>query len=103
MHDPVDNNTILIILFHVLFSKMMLSFFSSFVTVGTYLFRILSCFKLNPFEYLKLPFDASPEEVKRQYRKVIVLSMKSGLVSSQAILLMYFRVHLIHLKISNHL
>uniref|UniRef100_A0A9I9D8U3 J domain-containing protein n=1 Tax=Cucumis melo TaxID=3656 RepID=A0A9I9D8U3_CUCME len=35
--------------------------------------RILSCFKLNPFEYLKLPFDASPEEVKRQYRKLSLL------------------------------
>ncbi|CAK9327916.1 unnamed protein product [Citrullus colocynthis] len=35
--------------------------------------RILSCFKLNPFEYLKLPFDASPDEVKRQYRKLSLL------------------------------
>ncbi|XP_022961276.1 dnaJ homolog subfamily C member 8-like isoform X2 [Cucurbita moschata] len=35
--------------------------------------RILSCFKLNPFEYLKLPFDATPEEVKRQYRKLSLL------------------------------
>ncbi|KAG7022165.1 DnaJ-like subfamily C member 8, partial [Cucurbita argyrosperma subsp. argyrosperma] len=35
--------------------------------------RILSCFKLNPFEYLKLPFDASPEEVKKQYRKLSLL------------------------------
>ncbi|KAA0060165.1 DnaJ-like protein subfamily C member 8 [Cucumis melo var. makuwa] len=43
------------------------------ITVGTYLYRILSCFKLNPFEYLKLPFDASPEEVKRQYRKLSLL------------------------------
>lgn len=34
--------------------------------------RILSCFKLNPFEYLNLPFDAPPEDVKKQYRKVIL-------------------------------
>ncbi|KAJ8439339.1 hypothetical protein Cgig2_022476 [Carnegiea gigantea] len=31
--------------------------------------RILSCFKLNPFEHLNLPFDSSVEDVKRQYRK----------------------------------
>ena len=36
------------------------------------LFRILSCFKLNPFEYLNLPFEASPEDLKKQYRKVTV-------------------------------
>ncbi|XP_031400296.1 dnaJ homolog subfamily C member 8 isoform X1 [Punica granatum] len=35
--------------------------------------RILSCFKLNPFEYLNLPFDASPEDVKKQYRKLSLL------------------------------
>lgn len=32
--------------------------------------RVLSCFKLNPFEHLNLRFDATPEDVKRQYRKV---------------------------------
>ncbi|XP_052113859.1 uncharacterized protein LOC127744978 [Arachis duranensis] len=32
--------------------------------------RILSCFKLNPFEYLKLPFESSPDDVKKQYRKL---------------------------------
>jgi hypothetical protein len=32
--------------------------------------RILGCFKLNPFEHLKLSFDSSPDEVKKQYRKV---------------------------------
>lgn len=32
--------------------------------------RILSCFKLNPFEYLNLPFDSSIGDVKKQYRKV---------------------------------
>uniref|UniRef100_A0A5B7BIA8 Putative J domain-containing protein spf31 n=1 Tax=Davidia involucrata TaxID=16924 RepID=A0A5B7BIA8_DAVIN len=35
--------------------------------------RILACFKLNAFEYLKLPFDSSPEDVKRQYRKLSLL------------------------------
>lgn len=34
--------------------------------------RILSCFKLNAFEYLNLPFDSSLEDVKKQYRKVII-------------------------------
>jgi hypothetical protein len=36
--------------------------------------RVLSCFKLNPFEFLNLRFDASPEDVRRQYRKVRGLS-----------------------------
>ncbi|XP_050225431.1 uncharacterized protein LOC126674928 [Mercurialis annua] len=35
--------------------------------------RILSCFKLNPFEHLNLPFDATPEEVRKQYRKLSLL------------------------------
>ncbi|CAK7332045.1 unnamed protein product [Dovyalis caffra] len=35
--------------------------------------RILSCFKLNPFEYLNLPFESSPEDVKKQYRKLSLL------------------------------
>ncbi|XP_068652882.1 uncharacterized protein [Aristolochia californica] len=35
--------------------------------------RILSCFKLNAFEHLNLPFDATPEDVKRQYRKLSLL------------------------------
>ncbi|KAL9258028.1 J domain-containing protein [Drosera capensis] len=35
--------------------------------------RILSCFKLNPFEYLNLPFSASPEDVRKQYRKLSLL------------------------------
>ncbi|KAJ7981245.1 DnaJ domain containing protein [Quillaja saponaria] len=35
--------------------------------------RILSCFKLNPFEHLNLPFDASPDDVKMQYRKLSLL------------------------------
>lgn len=41
--------------------------------------RILSCFKLNAFEYLKLPFDSSPEDVKKQYRKVTPSFSSSGL------------------------
>lgn len=35
--------------------------------------RILSCFKLNPFEHLNLPFSSSVDEVKRQYRKISLL------------------------------
>ncbi|XP_073050865.1 J domain-containing protein spf31-like [Primulina eburnea] len=35
--------------------------------------RILSCFKLNAFEYLNLPFDSSLDDVKRQYRKLSLL------------------------------
>ncbi|KAG8371104.1 hypothetical protein BUALT_Bualt13G0052100 [Buddleja alternifolia] len=35
--------------------------------------RILSCFKLNAFEYLNLPFTSSIDEVKRQYRKLSLL------------------------------
>ncbi|CAA0841354.1 Chaperone DnaJ-domain superfamily protein [Striga hermonthica] len=35
--------------------------------------RILSCFKLNAFEYLNLPFDSSIDDVKRQYRKLSLL------------------------------
>ncbi|GMH11141.1 hypothetical protein Nepgr_012982 [Nepenthes gracilis] len=35
--------------------------------------RILSCFKLNPFEFLNLPFDSSPEDAKKQYRKLSLL------------------------------
>ncbi|XLR54526.1 hypothetical protein S83_005198 [Arachis hypogaea] len=35
--------------------------------------RILSCFKLNPFEYLKLPFESSPDDVKKQYRKLSLM------------------------------
>ncbi|XP_068648104.1 J domain-containing protein spf31-like [Aristolochia californica] len=35
--------------------------------------RILSCFKLNAFEHLNLPFDAAPEDIRRQYRKLSLL------------------------------
>ncbi|KAK8942276.1 hypothetical protein KSP40_PGU015930 [Platanthera guangdongensis] len=35
--------------------------------------RILSCFKLNPFEHLNLPFDSSLDDVKKQYRKLSLL------------------------------
>ncbi|XP_073054831.1 J domain-containing protein spf31-like [Primulina eburnea] len=35
--------------------------------------RILSCFKLNAFEYLNIPFDSSLDDVKRQYRKLSLL------------------------------
>eukprot|EP00887_Chlorella_sp_A99_P002561 scaffold6.g2561.t1 len=35
--------------------------------------RILGAFKLNPFEQLNLRFDTSPEEVRRQYRKVSLM------------------------------
>ena len=32
--------------------------------------RVVSCFKLNPYEHLNLRFDSTIDEVKRQYRKV---------------------------------
>ncbi|GBF96662.1 hypothetical protein Rsub_09295 [Raphidocelis subcapitata] len=35
--------------------------------------RILWAFKLNPFEKLNLRFDATPEEIRRQYRKLSLL------------------------------
>ncbi|XP_020258513.1 dnaJ homolog subfamily C member 8, partial [Asparagus officinalis] len=35
--------------------------------------RILSCFKLNPFEHLNLSFDSSPDDVKKQYRKLSLM------------------------------
>ncbi|KAL2932763.1 J domain-containing protein spf31 [Bienertia sinuspersici] len=35
--------------------------------------RILSCFKLNPFEHLNLPFGSSVEDVKKQYRKLSLM------------------------------
>lgn len=35
--------------------------------------RIIGAFKLNPFEQLALPFDATQEEAKRQYRKLSLL------------------------------
>jgi hypothetical protein len=38
--------------------------------------RVLACFKLNPFEHLNLSFDSSPEDVKRQYRKVFHFRLK---------------------------
>ncbi|KAL6518670.1 hypothetical protein OROHE_017720 [Orobanche hederae] len=34
---------------------------------------ILSCFKLNAFEYLNLPFDSHVDDVKKQYRKLSLL------------------------------
>ena len=34
--------------------------------------RILSAFRLNPFEQLGVRFDATPEEIRRQYRKVSI-------------------------------
>ncbi|XP_008801053.1 dnaJ homolog subfamily C member 8-like [Phoenix dactylifera] len=35
--------------------------------------RILSCFKLNPFEHLKLSFDSAADDVKKQYRRLSLL------------------------------
>lgn len=35
--------------------------------------RILWAFKLNPFEKLNLRFDATPEDVKKQYRKLSLM------------------------------
>lgn len=43
--------------------------------------RILSAFKLNPYEQMNLHNDATPEEVRRQYRKVraLLCSLASSL------------------------
>lgn len=35
--------------------------------------RVLTCFKLNPFEHLNLPFDSQVEDVKKQYRKISLM------------------------------
>lgn len=35
--------------------------------------RILWAFKLNPFEKLNLRFDATPEDVRRQYKKLSLM------------------------------
>lgn len=35
--------------------------------------RVLTCFKLNPFEHLNLSFSSTENEVKRQYRKLSLL------------------------------
>ncbi|XP_020593984.1 dnaJ homolog subfamily C member 8 isoform X2 [Phalaenopsis equestris] len=35
--------------------------------------RILSCFKLNPFEHLNLSLNSSIQDVKKQYRKLSLL------------------------------
>jgi len=35
--------------------------------------RIVSCFKLNPYEHLNLKFEATVEDVKSQYRKVSLM------------------------------
>ncbi|KAK3254322.1 hypothetical protein CYMTET_36461 [Cymbomonas tetramitiformis] len=35
--------------------------------------RILSCFKLNPYDFLNLNLDASDDAVKKQYRKLSLL------------------------------
>ncbi|CAA0824340.1 Chaperone DnaJ-domain superfamily protein [Striga hermonthica] len=43
--------------------------------------RILSCFKLNAFEYLNLPFDSSVDDVKRQYRKAMSRSCQVVLIA----------------------
>lgn len=40
--------------------------------------RILSAFKLNPFEQLGVYFDATPEEIRRAYRKLSLLVHPGG-------------------------
>jgi len=35
--------------------------------------RIIWAFKLNPYEQLNLRFDASEEEIRKQYRKLSLL------------------------------
>ena len=39
--------------------------------------RILTAFRLNPFEQLGVRFDATPEEIRKQYRKVCFTSGSS--------------------------
>lgn len=55
--------------------------------------RILSCFKLNAFEYLNLPFDSTVEEVKKQYRKVSLLQMGLGQPFFEHYLLNLWAIH----------
>ena len=35
--------------------------------------RVLSCFKLNPFELLDLKLDADRDSIRRQYRKISLM------------------------------
>jgi DnaJ family protein C protein 8 len=35
--------------------------------------RILYAFKLNPYEQLNLRFTATPEEIRKQYRKLSLM------------------------------
>ena len=35
--------------------------------------RILSCFKLNPYEYLNVRFDATIQEVAKAFRKGVLV------------------------------
>jgi preprotein translocase subunit Sec63 len=35
--------------------------------------RILYAFKLNPYEQLNLRFTATPEEIRKQYRKISLM------------------------------
>jgi len=35
--------------------------------------RILSCFKLNPYEHLNLPLDATADDARRAYRKISLM------------------------------
>ena len=62
MKEMISQNVTLVDCF---FSIVMLRFLDTIK-----IFRILGCFKLNPFEHLKLSFDSAPDEVKKQYRKV---------------------------------
>ncbi|KAK1306251.1 hypothetical protein QJS10_CPA10g00233 [Acorus calamus] len=35
--------------------------------------RIMSCFKLNPFEHLNLPFNSAIDDVRKQYKKLSLM------------------------------
>ncbi|KAG2333563.1 hypothetical protein Bca52824_004743 [Brassica carinata] len=56
--------------------------------------RILSCFRLNPFEHLNLSFDSSTDDVKRQYRKVfftsVTYTMRRYLIHSKLCVRFFF-------------
>ncbi len=40
--------------------------------------RILSAFKLNPFEQLGVYFNSTPEDIRRAYRKLSLLVHPGG-------------------------
>lgn len=53
-------------------APMLQEFYTEMKSVGrdSEVARILTAFRLNPFEQLGVRFDATPEEIRKQYRKV---------------------------------